>query len=343
MENTDKDKEIKEEEVKEESKNELKKELKKIPIHVSVGNFLLAVLVILIVSTGSLVYYMISTAKQDAKQYTNMIQNIAESQVNVDENVETIKNIIDSTINTAQGSTDTNTVDAVDANSRKVMNENLIVLYNGLILDTTKMGQTELKYIDNSDKYKDKYIITYYNYESFGFKDSKLGTLSSQIYDGLVKIDNVGKVAISESYDAIPRDIKIVNAIPTIVSDKNSKIGDYDSTKAIITDLDGNGTEEYILILANKLTGYSKITLMDSTGSKVADLAYIEKSKWESVTTEEYHLSLSNVEIIDVDNDGIMEILIEIPRYEGDPSISLLKYKNGDLSGDKNIECSLLP
>lgn len=348
MENTDKeDKKIDEEVVKEEkqdeSKNELKKELRKVPIHVSVGNFLLAIFVILIVSTGSLVYYMIATAKRDAQEYTNMIQNIAESQEAEDENVETIKNIIDSTINTSAGSTETNTVDAVDATSRKVMNENLIVLYNGLILDTTKMAQTELKYIDNSDKYKDKYVITYYNYESFGFKDSKLGTLSSQVYDGLVKIDNVGKVAISESYDAIPREIKIVNAIPTIVSDKNSKIGDYDSTKTIIADLDGNGTDEYILILANKQTGYSKITLMESSGTKVADLAYIEKSKWESVTTEEYHLSLSNVELIDVDNDGIMEILIEIPRYEGDPTVSLLKYKNGELSGDKNIECSLLP
>lgn len=352
MENTDKNEDIKAEEKVSESENDskeaLKKDFKKVPMHISIGNFLLTILVILIVTTGSLVYYMITAAKQDAQQYTNMIQNIAEGQVaSQEENVETIKNIIDSTINTvASGgatSTETNTVNAVDANSRKVMNENLIVLYNGLILDTTKMEQTELNYIDNSDKYKDKYVITYYNYESFSFKDSKLGALSTPVYDGLVKIDNVGKVAISESYNAIPREVKVVNAIPTLVSDKNPKIGDYDSTKAIITDLDGNGTEEYILILANKNTGYSKITLMDSTGAKVADLSYIEKSKWESVTAEEYHLSLSNVEVIDVDNDGIMEILVELPKYEGDPSISLLKYKNGELSGDTNIECSLLP
>lgn len=336
MENTNKDN------YKDKKENE-----RKIPMHISIGNFLLALLVILIVSTGSLVYYMIATAKRDALQYTSIMQNIAESKTNTNENIDTIKNIIDSTINTVSSTgtatSNTNTVDAVDANNRKLMNENLIVLYNGLILNTTKMAQTELKYIDNSDKYKDKYVITYYNYESFEFKDSKLGTLSSQVYDGLVKIENVGKIAISESYNAIPREVKIVNAIPTLVSDKNSKIGDFDSTKTIITDLDGNGTEEYILILANKNTGYSKITLMDSTGIKVADLAYIEKSKWESVTTEEYHLSLSNVEVIDIDNDGIMEILIELPRYEGDPSISLLKYKNGELSGTTNIECSLLP
>lgn len=344
MEDTEKKKSKKDD--KKIEKQEETKELKKIPMHVSIGNFLLAIFVVLIVATGSLVYYMINSAKQDAEQYSMMIQNIAESQSNTNENVESIKNIIDSTLSNVTGtpetSSDANTVNAVDANSRKVMNENLIVLYNGLILDTTKMAQTELKYIDNSDKYKDKYVITYYNYESFGFKDSKLGTLSSQVYDGLVKIDNVGKIAISESYSAIPREIKVVNAIPTIISDKN-KMDTFDATKTIIVDLDGNGTEEYILILANKSTGYSKITLMDSTGTKVADLAYIEKSKWESVTTEEYHLSLSNVEIVDVDNDGIMEILVELPKYEGDPSISLLKYKNGELSGDTNIECSLLP
>lgn len=333
MENTDKEKNI-----------DKKAELKKTPLHVSIGNFMLAILVILIVTTGSLVYYMISTAKHDAEQYNNMLQNMAERQVVSTENIDTIKNKVDYAINTVMsGGADTNTVDAIDANNRKIMNENLIVLYNGLILDTSKMEKKELKYIDNSDKYKDKYVITYYNYENFSFKDSKLGALSQQVYDGLVKIDNVGKVAISESYNAIPREVKVVNAIPTLVSDKNSKIGDYDSTKTIITDLDGNGTEEYILILANKSTGYSKITLMDSAGTKVSDLAYIEKSKWESVTTEEYHLSLSNVEIVDVDNDGIMEILIELPRYEGDPIISLLKYKNGELSGDRNIECSLLP
>ena len=348
MKNTDNNKKIEEMlEEKTEFNQNVKKGKTKTPIHVSIGNFLLVILVILIVTTGSLVFYMIESAKKDAEHYSNIIQNIVEDNPK-EESVETIKNMIDSTLDTvtSNGGTtvpEASTVNATDANSRKVMNENLIVLYKGLILDTTKMAQTELKYIDNSDKYKDKYVITYYNYESFEFKDSKLGTISQQVYEGLVQIDNVGKVAISESYNAIPREIKIVNAVPTIISEKNTKLGDYDSSKIIITDLDGNGTEEYILILANKSTGYSKITLIDSTGTKVADLAYIEKSKWESVTTEEYHLSLDNVEVLDVDNDGIMEILVEIPRYEGDPSISILKYKNGELSGDRNIECSLLP
>lgn len=317
------------------------KAMKVIPTPITLGNFLLALLVVVIIATGSLVYYMIRKERKDYEQYNSLVQNVVKEEQSTATSDETLKDIIDSATNTPVAS---NTIDAVDAASRKVMNENLTVLYNGLILDTSAMKQVELKYIDNSDQYKDKYIITYYNYSSFGFKESKLGALSTQIYDGLVKIENVGKIAISESYNAIPREIKVVNAIPTIIADKNPKIGDFDSKKAIITDLDGNGTEEYILILANKTSGYSKIVLLDSSGTKVGDdLAYIEKSKWESATTEEYHLSLSNVEIIDIDNDGIMEILIELPRYEGDPTISLLKYKNGELQGDTNIECSLLP
>lgn len=318
-----------------------KKERKSVSI--TVGNILLILLMILIIVTSSLVYSMIQKDEREIEQQNNSeVNNVNESKNTVDKNVqnETIKDIIESTSSSEQL---TNTVDATAVTDRKVMNENLIVLYNGLILDTKTMKSTELKYIDNSDKYKDKYVITYYNYESFDFKDSKLGTLSTQIYEGLVQIENVGKLAISESYNAIPREIKVVNAIPTIISDKNPKIGDFDSTKSIITDLDGNGTEEYILILANKTTGYSKIVLVDSFGIKVADLAYIEKSQWESVAAEEYYLSLSNIEVADVDNDGVMEILIELPRYEGHPAISILKYKNGELQGDTNIECSLLP
>ena len=95
--------------------------------------------------------------------------------------------------------------------------------------------------------------------------------------------------------------------------------------------------------LNSSFYGFSKIILCDNKGTKVADLASIEKSKWDTATNAEYYLSINNVEILDVDNDGIMEILVEIPHYEGEPSISLLKYKNGELQGKTNIECSLMP
>lgn len=331
----------------EKENNNTEKETLRIKIG-TVGNFVLLAFIILVIGTGALTYYLIHSAKDDYdKQYNEIVSNLTENEniVIKDEVVEektsdTVANIIDSAISDA-----TTTNDGVATNdeaAKKLMNESLVVLYNGLILDTSKMDEVALQYIDSKKDESEKYIITYYSYENYSFKESKLGVFSSQLFDGLVKIDGVGKVAISEDYDAIPRNVKVVNTIPTIVSDNNPKVSDYDSIKTLIVDLDGNGVDEYILVLANKTTGYSKITLIDSKGSSVADLASIEKSKWKKGTNAEYYLSINNVETIDVDNDGIMEIVLEIPHATGDSTVSLLKYNNGVLTGKTGIECSLL-
>ena len=321
----------------------------------TIGNFVLLVFVVLIVGTGILVYYLVNNARDNLEKSVNNLteNNIALNIVKKDDEPEpaTIANIIDSVVNTI-GTTDdqttesgsTNTVaNTVNSSDVKSLNENIIVLYNGLVLDISKMGVTDLKYIDKKDPNKDKYVITYYNYENFSYKSSVLGTLSEEVYEGVHKIDNVGKIAISEKFNCIPREVQVVNTLPSAIVDNNPKIQDYDTVKTIIIDLDGNGANESIVIMANKKTGFSKISLFDYQGSKIADLASIEKSKWETASTEEYYLSISNVEVLDIDNDGVMEILIELPVYEGQPSISLLKYKNGELQGEKDYECSLLP
>ena len=313
----------------------------------TIGNVLLVLFIIGIIITGLMVYYLAHRENKNLQeQYNTIIENsntvaAIENKIDnatTDENPGSIANMIDSMVPT----NNTNTMNTISANEVKTLNEQLIVLYDGLILNTTEMKVVKLNYIDKSSLDKDKYVITYYNYENFAYVDSKLGTLSDEIYSGAIGVKNVGKIALSEKYEAIPREVKVVNAVPDIVA-QNNDLSKYDSVKAIITDLDGNGTTEYVLILANRKTGYSKITLVDSQGSKVADLAYIEKSKWESATTEEYHLSISNIEIIDIDNDGTMEIVLELPTYEGAPDISLIKYKNGELQGQVNYECSLLP
>lgn len=215
-------------------------------------------------------------------------------------------------------------------------------MYDGLILENEKMGLVTLKYIDNSNPSKDNYVITYFNYENYGFNDSTLGTLSTQVVDGLVKIDNVGKVAISEKYDAIPREIQVVNSIPAVVLDNNSDLEGYDAKKTIITDLDGNGTNEYIIILGNKSTGESKIILVESTGFIKATIAKMDKSGWDGVSTDGYYLSYNNIEVLDIDNDGIMEIIFEVPTTSSTPSqVSLVKYKNGEITGETDYTCSL--
>lgn len=345
MEDNKKQENVKEE--KDNSSSSQKKENDTLKLKIgTVGNFVLAAFIILIVGTGTLTYYLIHSAKNDYdKQYNDIVNNIvseeAKNQVTNDIAANTVAEIIDSAISDVTSSTNTTPV-TDGTNTRKTMNEELVVLYNGLILDTSQMDEVTLKYIDNTNDKADKYVITYNNYENYSYKDATLGVLSSQLYEGLVKIDNVGKIAISEDYEAIPRSIKVVNTVPTVVSDNNKQVGDYDSVKTLIVDLDGNQTEEYILVLANKTTGFSEIVLIDSKGTKIADLASIEKSQWKKDSTAGYYLSISNIDIIDVDNDGIMEILIEIPHATGNSTVSLLKFRNGELLGKKDIKCSLL-
>ena len=306
-------------------------------------NVLLVIIVLLTVITGSIIYYhLYKYAENDENRVENEkpIENVATVADIIDETLST--NSVDNGAITPSISSGNTTVATGEADNRRVLNESIVVLYDGLILENDKMGVVELKYIDNSNPSKDNYVITYFNYENYGYKDSSLGTLSTQVVDGLVKIDNVGKVAISEKYEAIPREIQVVNSIPAVVLDNNSNLSEFDAKKTIITDLDGNGTNEYILILGNKSTGESKIILVESTGFIKATIAKMDKSGWDGITTDGYYLSYSNVEILDIDNDGIMEIIFEVPTTNSTPSqISLVKYKNGDISGELDYTCSL--
>ena len=318
-------------------------------------NTLLAIIVLITVITGSVIYYSLYKYSKDDNTSNKVIENTPAPE----DDVSTVADILDTALNSnitedgnlvneSQSSSTGNitgntTVTTGEADNRKVLNESIIVLYDGLILDSEKMGLVELKYIDNSSVSKDNYVITYFNYENYGFKNSTLGTLSTQVVDGLVKIDNVGKISISEKYEAIPREIQVVNSIPAVVLDNNSNLSNYDSKKTIITDLDGNGTNEYILILANKTTGESKILLVEATGFIKATIAKMDKSGWDGVSSDGYYLSYNNIEILDIDNDGIMEILFEVPTTNPTPSqISLLKYKNGEVSGTTDYNCSLI-
>ena len=298
-------------------------------------NIFLVIIVLITVITGGIIYY-------ELYKYSEEEIDVSTSSTN---EAETVAEIINTVSQTTDDSTNTNTttVSSSDADSRKILNEEIIVLYDGLVLDVSEMKVVDLQYIDNSNENKENYVITYYNYENFEFKSSSLGALSSQVLDGLIKVDNVDKVAISENYDAIPQEIQVINSIPTAVLDNNTDFSNYDTKKTIICDLDGNDTNEYIIILANKTTGESKIVLAESTGIVKAIIGTMDKSGWETVATDGYYLSYSNIEVLDIDNDGIMEILFELPTSSTtSKQVSLLKYKNGDLTGETDVICSLV-
>ncbi len=170
--------------------NEEKKESSK-KIIGTLGNFILTALIALIIGTGALAYYLVNSARKDLENNTNLILNVSQNEA--DQEADSIANIIDTVVSDVTTPQNTSSNANKDASTIKLLNEDLIVLYNGLVLKTDKMEEKELQYIDNSNDFKENYVITYYNYENFSFKDSKLGTLSSQIFDGVVKVENVGK------------------------------------------------------------------------------------------------------------------------------------------------------
>ena len=246
-------------EKKSEEQNNKEKNQNKVRVG-TVGEIILIFLAIIIIGTGAFTYYLIHREKDN---YENLVSNLDVNLLNAVEQADgnvvkevntSIAEMINSVITNSVSNSTNSVVTEPTNNTKKTLNEELVVLYDGLILDTSKMDKVALKYIDNTKDASDKYIITYYNYENYSFKNSSLGTLSSQIYEGLARIDNVGKIAISEDYNAIPREVKVVNTVPTVISDANPKLADYDTVKTIICDLDGNQANEYILILANKTT-----------------------------------------------------------------------------------------
>ena len=51
-------------------------------------------------------------------------------------------------------------------------------------------------------------------------------------------------------------------------------------------------------------------------------------------------LSLKDITYVDIDNDGILEILVQEPTDEADV-VCVYKYANGNLEGEINVEVKL--
>ena len=125
-----------------------------------IGDFVLAGFVLLILGTAGLTYYLIHLTKESYdKQYYDLISSLpVETNTTIDENKEneekpdSVANIIGSALSDVTGQNSSQTT--VDNNSKNVLNESLVVLYNGLLLDTSKMDEVTPKYIVDKAKVK---------------------------------------------------------------------------------------------------------------------------------------------------------------------------------------------
>lgn len=236
----------------------------------------------------------------------------------------------------------------VNTNINKQDNENNILLYNGFKFDNDYYQDLEMN-IPYTEENKNKYEIKYYNYEDGKYLGESEGKLE-ETYEGVACVQNVKKLATSKKYNPIPRKYNKIEEIPI----QMVEFEDYDKIEIQEIDLDGDGTLEKIVCASyekeaqdtenGKYTNYSQIVLFDCNYNKIAKLVYTEDQYWEheNVVTDKFLFSTDDIEYFDIDEDGIMEIIIDLNVYEG-IGIGLYKYDNGNIKGEINKQVYVLP
>ena len=221
------------------------------------------------------------------------------------------------------------------------------ILYEGREIEN-KTGVQNLSDMKITNEANTKYNTKYYNYENGKYVGEKTGTFGEQTTEGESCVENVSKIAISKKTDALPRTYSTIKELPKELEE----MSDYSSVEINKIDLDGDGKEEYIVCYTvdykegeigdGEPEASSGIALLDSNYKKVADLAILKNGFWGDIKEEssKIFLSLKDVDYIDLDNDGIMEILIKIPQYEGS-QLSILKYNKGKIDGKTNLEVNV--
>lgn len=227
--------------------------------------------------------------------------------------------------------------------------DNSIILYNGYEIEP-KVGVQDPTDMKNSDEAKRMYNVTYYNYENGKYEGTTKGEFGEETYDGYSLVDNVKKIAMTKEYNAIPRSYTRIKELPKELID----MADCTSVDIDSIDLDNDGKEEKVVCYT---VSYSKgqigdgepqatsgMMLFDSNYRKIADLATLEDGFWAGFKEEDRKMffSLDETEYIDIDNDNIMEIIINVPVYEG-IRISILKYSNGIIEGETGLKASVMP
>lgn len=218
-----------------------------------------------------------------------------------------------------------------------------IILYKGLDFSDGK----NLNDITYNEANKKKYEIEYFNYENGEKLEKSKGNLV-ETYEGISAVENVKKIAISVEYDAIPRRYTTIEGLPKELYE----LADCNKVEIQSVDLDGDGKKEYIVASnsyaspedydTDTYTNYSDISLYDNKFKKIATLikAKDQYREGDGKITSEFFCSLDDVEYIDIDDDGIMEVLVDLNYWEN-IGVNSYKYKDGKITGE--TECEINP
>ncbi len=226
-----------------------------------------------------------------------------------------------------------------------------IAIYRGLALDIDDRN-VDVEGVDEGvdestrEKFHEKYNREYYLYSDGTFLGKAQGKMEAIGYYAYWQITfpdtyNNEEVAISHDYDPYPRENTYTNAdFPkefniggTVLAQVDKQFSVNAQTKELSSvDLDGDGKNEYLALLLDKGSNFFAKCLVGSDFKVIAFItAFKEESDYFDNLISHYTLQDSG-EIIDVNNDGIMEILVELPHYELF-TIKLFTYKNGTFSG----------
>lgn len=122
-------------------------------------------------------------------------------------------------------------------------------------------------------------------------------------------ITKKSKISIDGRYNATPRKVQVLDEIPQYFLNVNDYLLEGENRECIEVDLDGDKQKEYIISFAKD--NKTNVALFDSSANDISNLL-----------RKEGIISLSeSVEIADIDNDGVMEIvvinenIIEVHRY----------------------------
>lgn len=220
------------------------------------------------------------------------------------------------------------------------------VLYNGMEISRMP-GVQDISEMEINEENNKKYNIKYYNYENNEYLGETKGEFGEEVYEGFSVVQNVKTIATSEFYDAVPRKSTLIEEMPEELKNKG-QAPDADIEEI---DLDGDGKNEYILLYKVDIEGnengaepqaFSGVMLFDNNYEKLADLVTLKNGFWGNIKEEDkkVFLSFDDIEYIDIDCDGIMEIVIKIPTYE-ETKISIVKYSNGEIQGETGIQASV--
>ncbi len=295
---------------------------------------LLFVILILIIALG-VVYYLGFIKKDNINQNINMIstnntvKETAETNTNIQQNTETTNNQQNNTetTNNQQNNTETNQTAQKD-------NSKNIIMYDGTNIVNAKPGLYYTLYEEN--QYPDFYNTTYDIFEdgkNIGKTKGAVKSFFSDLFeDTCYYIDYESEkngnstIHVSCNYDVIPRKYEDISNIPSAIKDEFHMA---DSLKMRGIDLDGDGKKEYIVVYSYKNESareyVSGIYLFNENYKKISMIA--RQSNFIDLS------DFNNIQFIDIDADGNMEIIVSIPMHTEEGRFGIYKYENNGIQG----------